>query len=105
MIEAEDKDGGHDLIKSTSSYVLDDNVEDLTLIGGFHIDGTGNKLDNVLIGNGAFNKLDGGLGADTMKGGAGDDTYTVDNLGDIVDEKGGSGLNDTISLHAHRQGR
>ena len=36
------------------------------------------------------------LGADTMKGGAGDDIYTVDNVGDKVDEKGGSGLNDTV---------
>jgi len=92
----EDKDSGHDLIKSTVDFTLPDNVEDLTLIGGAHINGTGNELDNLIIGNAAFNKLDGGLGADTMKGGAGDDTYAVDNLGDVVDEKGGSGLNDTV---------
>src|SRR4030095_6282886 len=30
--------------------------------------------------------LDGGLGADTMAGGAGNDTYIVDNVGDIVTE-------------------
>jgi Ca2+-binding RTX toxin-like protein len=94
----ESKDGGHDLVKSTVTYSIatSDNVEDLTLIGGSHIDGTGNDLDNVLTGNGAFNKLDGGIGADTMKGLAGDDTYSVDNIGDKVDETGGSGLNDTI---------
>jgi len=28
--------------------------------------------------------LDGGTGADTMKGGAGDDSYIVDNSGDSV---------------------
>jgi Ca2+-binding RTX toxin-like protein len=94
----EDENGGHDVVKSTVTYSIEtaDNVEDLILIGGHHIDGTGNDLDNLLIGNGAFNKLDGGIGADTMKGGAGDDTYAIDNIGDVVDEKGGSGANDMI---------
>ena len=32
--------------------------------------------------------LDGGAGADTMTGGAGNDTYVVDNAGDTVTEAG-----------------
>ena len=35
--------------------------------------------------------LDGGAGADAMNGGAGDDTYTVDNAGDVVTEWWNSG--------------
>ena len=35
--------------------------------------------------------LNGGLGADTLIGGAGNDTYVVDNIGDVVDESAGSG--------------
>ena len=35
--------------------------------------------------------LNGGLGADTLVGGDGNDTYMVDNVGDVVDETGGLG--------------
>src|SRR5262249_1392734 len=72
--------------------------EDLVLTGTFAIDGTGNDEDNLLVGNSNANKLDGGLGADTMQGGGGDDTYMVDNIKDVVDEKGGNTLNDTVAF-------
>ncbi|KIK82499.1 calcium-binding protein, partial [Pseudomonas sp. W15Feb9B] len=36
--------------------------------------------------NSGNNILDGGLGADTLAGGAGNDTYIVDNLGDTINE-------------------
>jgi len=36
--------------------------------------------------------LDGGLGADTLIGGAGDDTYVVDNAGDVVTENASEGI-------------
>jgi Ca2+-binding RTX toxin-like protein len=39
--------------------------------------------------------LDGGAGADVMRGLAGDDSYIVDDLGDTVDESGGGGF-DTV---------
>ncbi|PJC02770.1 MAG: hypothetical protein CO071_01415, partial [Gallionellales bacterium CG_4_9_14_0_8_um_filter_59_50] len=47
---------GSDLVKSSITYTLTDNVENLTLTGiagQTHpaIDGAGNVLDNVIVGN------------------------------------------------------
>ncbi len=78
--------GGTDTVVSTASHTLSRNVEQLILEGTGPINGTGNDLDNVLIGNNADNVLDGAFGADSMAGGIGDDVYVVDNSGDLVSE-------------------
>jgi len=65
--------GGYDTVASTVSYTLSRNVEKLILQGDDAINGTGNELDNVIIGNNANNVLDGGLGADSLVCGGGDD--------------------------------
>jgi Ca2+-binding RTX toxin-like protein len=49
-------DGGFDTVRSTASYTLSRNVEQLILQGDNAITGIGNELDNVLIGNNA-NKI------------------------------------------------
>jgi len=53
----EKKDEGKDLVESTATYTLPDNVENLTLMGTENINGTGNELDNVIKGNSGNNIL------------------------------------------------
>jgi len=78
---------GVDLVRSSVSHALEDNVENLTLIGVGDINGTGNALHNVITGNTADNLLDGQLGADTLIGGDGNDTYVVNSDDDLVVEE------------------
>ena len=66
-------------------------VENLTYTGIANFTGTGNALANT-ISSGVLNDiLNGGTGADTLIGWDGNDTYVVDNIGDVVDESTGSG--------------
>jgi serralysin len=63
-----------------------------TLIGGEGDDAlSGGDDSDRLLGGAGNDRLDGGAGADTLIGGAGNDSYTVDNLGDVVDETNGVG--------------
>ncbi|MDR4466348.1 MAG: hypothetical protein MRJ66_19005 [Nitrospira sp.] len=97
---------GIDTVRSTVSYVLGDHFENLMLvpsperfddegnvIPSLPLDGTGNELDNVLMGSEEANMLSGlagrdtlvgGRGADTLRGGLGHDTYLF-NIGDGID--------------------
>jgi Ca2+-binding RTX toxin-like protein len=79
--------GGIDTVLSSDSFVLPDNVENLTLTTDKALDAAGNALDNRIVGNSAVNLLkglagndylDGAGGADTLQGGLGDDIYRVD---------------------------
>jgi Ca2+-binding RTX toxin-like protein len=86
---------GHDLVRTSFSYTLGANIEDLTLTGNANGTLIGNALDNVITGNSGINYIDGGLGADTMIGGNGDDAYNVDNINDVIVELAGEGM-DTV---------
>jgi Ca2+-binding RTX toxin-like protein len=75
-------------VQSLISYTLTDNTENLVLTGTDALNGTGNSLNNTLMGNNGNNYLLGGAGndtlqgkggADTIDGGTGSDTYYYNN--------------------------
>ncbi|WP_223511138.1 peroxidase family protein [Pseudomonas sp. GL-B-19] len=84
---------------SVASYTLGANVENLFFGGSGNFAGTGNELDNAIVGGAGNDVLIGGAGndliigragADTMVGGVGNDTYEVTDLGDVVNELAGA---------------
>lgn len=107
-----DAAGGVDLVKSSVSYVLshmDWAIENLTLTGSAHLNGTGNGNHNVITGNSGNNvlkslagndtlisgggndmldggsgndKLTGGIGKDQLTGGTGNDTFVYKSVSD-----------------------
>ena len=94
-------DEGFDTVYAThSSYELTANVERLIFAGRGNFTGTGNALDNMIIGGSGADRLmggdgndqlDGGVGADTLAGGRGNDLYLVDDSGDMVVEESDAG--------------
>jgi Ca2+-binding RTX toxin-like protein len=88
--------GGTDTAISSDTFTLAVNVENLTLTGTSDVNGTGNALNNVIVGNDGSNILDGGTGTDTLTGGKGNDVYIVDSTTDSIVELAGEG-SDTIN--------
>ena len=81
---------GTDLVNAYVSHTLAANIENLYLYESA-TSGTGNDLDNTIVGNANANSLNGNSGEDTMAGGTGDDIYYVDSSSDVVTEAAGAG--------------
>lgn len=113
----EHRNEGLDTVFSAASHHhLAKNIENLILQGHENIKGSGNELDNSIVGNsgnnelyglagndlldangGLFNILNGGTGDDVLKGSLGNDTYVFELAfgHDTLYEKGGD---DTIQF-------
>ncbi len=99
--------GGTDVVRTTVSFTLADNVENLIIEGMASLNGTGNSATNQLTGNGADNvlsglggndRLTGGLGNDRLIGGAGRDILTGGaGSDDFVFSEWGTGNFDTVA--------
>ncbi|MGO7279910.1 beta strand repeat-containing protein, partial [Rhizobium ruizarguesonis] len=67
---------GTDTVRTNlAAYTLGTNVENLTYIGTGAFAGTGNALNNVIVGGSGSNTLTGGAGNDTLTGGAAADVF------------------------------
>ena len=67
--------GGTDTIRTTVSYTMGANVENLVLFGNTALNGSGNSIANTITGNIANNIINGGDGNDTLTGGGGNDSF------------------------------
>jgi Ca2+-binding RTX toxin-like protein len=109
-VVTENANEGTDTVRTSISYTLGTNVENLVLTGAGNASGTGNSLNNSLIGNSASNTLTGnagndvlqGLGGnDTLRGGTGSDTYLFargDGVDTISENDSTVGNTDTVSF-------
>ncbi|MFG6082186.1 calcium-binding protein [Paracoccus litorisediminis] len=87
---------GSDLVQSSISYTLVENVEKLILLGSGNIQGGGNSLANVLTGNVGRNNLSGLGGKDSISGGDGNDTLAGGQSADRL--TGGVGVDQFVFL-------
>jgi len=82
---------GTDTVKSTVSFTLGENLEDLILQGTKDVNGTGNGANNTITGNKGDNVLKGMAGDDYLIGGKGNDRLFGGANEDMFDFRKGTG--------------
>ena len=92
--------GGTDTVTAGFDYVLTDHVERLIMTGAA-VAGTGNAEANEIFGTDGDNLIDGMGGADILEGGAGNDTYIVDEQYDSAVELAGGGFDTVRAKGSH----
>jgi len=120
VIEAADQ--GTDQVRSSITYTLGVNLENLILVDTGNINGTGNSLNNTITGNSGNNAiageegndslyggsgndtLYGGGGVNSLAGGLGDDTYGVNATSDVITEVANEGTDEVISAITYTLG-
>jgi Ca2+-binding RTX toxin-like protein len=93
---------GTDQIRSSVSFTLPANVENLFLTGLANVNATGNDQNNYIAGNSGANVIFGGLGYDYLVGGAGPDEFVwtdEDQTGRLIND-----FVDTIGDFSKAQG-
>ncbi|MBA2920986.1 hypothetical protein GON01_16470, partial [Sphingomonas sp. MAH-20] len=95
---------GYDRVLTNVSYRLPvgTEIELMVATGTDAVRLTGNEFSQYLAGNAADNVLDGGGGADTTAGGAGNDWHLVDSSSDSVIEHAGQGYDRVIASSSFR---
>ena len=93
-VVVEQPDGGVDYVNAIISHTLAANVENLTIVGGGALNGTGNASNNRLTGNTQSNTLDGAGGNDVLNGAGGNDIY-IGGAGNDAMTSSSSTSNDT----------
>jgi len=115
LIEAAGE-GRDQVVTTLASYTLKSDFEDLAFEGTGNFAGTGNALDNVIVGGAGRDTLTGLAGSDTLicfgnddslfggdgaantlYGGAGNDTYYVTTAGDTIIELPGGGADAVVT--------
>ena len=91
---------GNDSVFATSNYGLAADVENLILQGNADLQAYGNNQANVIYGNAGNNLINAAGGIDLMVGGAGNDTYFVDDSSDACFEVANEG-NDAVFAFCH----
>ncbi len=72
----EEAGGGIDtVVRTTGTYTLGANIENLLIQAATGVGGTGNALDNAMTGSAGADTLNGAAGADTLTGGGGADLF------------------------------
>jgi Ca2+-binding RTX toxin-like protein len=116
VIVLNESESGIDSLSIESTATLPAYIENLTLLGAGHIDGTGNGSSNTITGNSGNNvlsglggndtligaegndALNGGSGIDSLDGGGGDDTYIIDDADVITDASGNDTVQSSVSF-------